>query len=53
MAPYQFFLLFVGMLFVGVFSVAFNQAAQSEPTPAQAIVEVAPDSLTVPDAVRL
>ncbi len=57
MAPYQFFLLFVGVLFIGVAAVAFNQAAiADEPTPAHAVVEVTPAAPTtpaVPDTVRL
>lgn len=57
MAPYQFFFLFVGLLFIGISAVAFNQAAiASEPSPAHRVVEQLPDApglSATPDVVRL
>ena len=57
MAPYQFFLLFVAVLFVGVAAVTFNQAANDEePTPSHVVVESLPEmpaSAAAPDTVRL
>ncbi len=57
MAPYQFFLLFVAVLFVGVAAVTFNQAANTgEETPSHVVVESAPAmqaTPALPDTVRL
>ena len=57
MAPYQFFLLFVAVLFVGVAAVTFNQAANTtEEAPSHVVVESLPDApatAVAPDTVRL
>lgn len=57
MAPYQFFLLFVALLFIGVAAVTLNQASHDrEDTPTHEIVEVepaAPITPALPDTVRL
>ena len=57
MAPYQFFLLFVAVLFVGVAAVTFNQAANTtEEAPSHVVVESLPDAPASPvasDTVRL
>lgn len=57
MAPYQFFLLFVAVLFVGVAAVTFNQAANTtEATPSHVVVESVPElpaTPASPDTVRL
>ncbi|MEP0547930.1 MAG: hypothetical protein ABJF88_13425 [Rhodothermales bacterium] len=57
MAPYQFFLLFVAVLFIGVAAVTLNQAANTEEaTPSHVVVESVPDVPVTPaasDTVRL
>ena len=57
MAPYQFFLLFVAVLFVGVAAVTFNQAANTEDaTPSHVVVESfpeMPETAISADTVRL
>ena len=57
MAPYQFFLLFVALLFVGVAAVTLNQAVNTEvETPSHVVVESLPDMPGTPastDPVRL
>jgi hypothetical protein len=57
MAPYQFFLLFVAVLFVGVAAVTFNQAATpTEEASPHVVVESLPDVPMTPaaaDTVRL
>ncbi len=57
MAPYQFFLLFVAVLFIGVGAVTYNQASNTaEETPSHVVVESLPETpamTVVPDTVRL
>jgi hypothetical protein len=57
MAPYQFFLLFVAILVVGVGAVTLNQAASPDvASTSHVVVESLPDAHAtpaVPDTVRL